>query len=391
MAPKEYTLYLAERGLGFSISGGTDAPNEDGTTAVLVSRVDEKGAARLAGLKVGDRILSVNGTPFSDVSHADAVDIIKTAIPTMRITMMIERAKDLNEVVVNETPLDRIAVAREAYKTKDEELSRLAHDLGSMEQHQTEAGQYVKAAVFGGLDGIITTFAVVASVAGANLPTGVVILMGFANLVADGISMGVGEYLSGLSELQYTISERNREEWEFECNPEAEKKEMIELYKQKGFSEDEAETIMNIMCQRKDFFIDHMMVQELGLMPPDVEESPAKNGGVMFVAFLIFGLIPLFSYLAFSTVDFGSEQRKEDGLFGIACGMTATALFVLGAIKSKFSTQTWWASGFSVLFNGGLAACAAYLIGFGLEHLVDLSNCPDMSTTTTMMPLTTTP
>eukprot|EP00056_Hartaetosiga_gracilis_P010872 m.162237 g.162237 ORF g.162237 m.162237 type:complete len:385 (-) comp13405_c2_seq1:1354-2508(-) len=376
-----FHLYLNDCGLGFTIAGGSDSPNEDGETSVTVSRVDARGAAIRAGLRTGDKIISVNNKSLVNVTHADAVNIIKEAIPTMRLTINVDRpTSSLESVKADEGSFDRVTVARKAYKSKDEDMSRIAHELGSSpELHQTEAGQYVKAAVFGGLDGIITTFAVVASVAGANLATGVVILMGFANLVADGISMGVGEYLSGLSEKQYTISERNREEWEFDCNPDGERKEMIDLYLEKGFSQEEADTIMGIMCGHKDFFIDHMMVQELGLMPPDEDESPAKNGAVMFFSFLIFGLIPLISYLAFQTVDFGSEKKKEDALFGIACALTACALFALGAIKSKFSSQSWFMSGLSVLFNGGLAAAAAYLIGFGLEQLVDLNNCPTLT------------
>lgn len=105
--------------------------------------------------------------------------------------------------------------------------------------------------------------------------------------------MGVGEYLSGVSETQYTISERNREEWEFDSNPEGEIKEMVDLYMEKGFSEEEAEHILRIMAKHRDFFIDHMMVEELGLMSPDEDESPMKNGLVMFLSFLTFGIIPL--------------------------------------------------------------------------------------------------
>eukprot|EP00043_Microstomoeca_roanoka_P009521 m.90856 g.90856 ORF g.90856 m.90856 type:complete len:319 (+) comp14607_c1_seq1:771-1727(+) len=269
---------------------------------------------------------------------------------------------------------DRVTVARHAYREQNAELSRLAHEIGSSpEMHSTGAGQYIKAAVFGGLDGIITTFAVVASVNGARLSSGVVIVMGLANLVADGIAMGVGEYLSSLSEQHYAVSERHREEWEFDNNPEGEIKEMVDLYKEKGITEEDATSIIRIMAKYREFFIDHMLVEELSLMPPDSSESPIKNGLVMLGAFLAFGLIPLLSYLILGEIHLG--KHKSELLFPIACGMTALALFILGAIKSRFSTQTWFMSGLSVLLNGGVAAGAAYLIGFGLEHLVDV-NCP---------------
>ena len=105
--------------------------------------------------------------------------------------------------------------------------------------------------------------------------------------------MGMGEYLSALSEHQYVLSERQREEWEFQNYPQGEVEEMVELYKEQGFPEDDARTIMTIMAKHHEFFIDHMMVQELGLMPPDEHGNPAMNGLVIFLAFFSFGLVPL--------------------------------------------------------------------------------------------------
>eukprot|EP00043_Microstomoeca_roanoka_P009524 m.90867 g.90867 ORF g.90867 m.90867 type:complete len:376 (+) comp14607_c1_seq2:455-1582(+) len=368
-----FHLNLSSAGLGFTIAGGIDFPSETGDTGIVIKDIHEYGAAALAGLHVGDKLLSVNGASLVDVDHATAVKLIKEAIPSLHVSLEVERDSRFSQVITVDPRVhgDRMTVARKAYRAQDTELSRLAHELGAApELHSTVAGQYIKAAVFGGLDGIITTFAVVASVTGANLATGVVIIMGFANLVGDGISMGVGEYLSGLSEKHYAISERNREEWEFDSNPEGEIREMVDLYQEKGITEEDAESIIRLMAKYREFFIDHMLVEELSLMPPDASESPAKNGLVIFLSFMIFGLIPLLSYLVLGFIDFGSN--KSQALFGIACALTAAALFTMGAIKSRFSTQSWYISGLSVLLNGGVAAGAAYLIGFGLEHLVDL-------------------
>lgn len=391
-------LDLSNKGLGLSIVGGTDVPARAGDTGIFVSRVDEAGAGTVAGLRVGDRITAVGSTDLSAVKHDEAIAIIKEELGSLAITLHITRdAGDLADIkVVRPVGAEgdlagkkRADVARKAFQSGDTELSKLAHEtLAQEEKHQTEAGQYVKAAVFGGLDGIITTFAVVASVAGAQLPVGIVIIMGFSNLIADGISMGFGEFVSMQSERQYIQSERNREEWEYENGYEAEVKEMIELYEEKGFTKKEAEGIISVMAGHKDFFIDHMMVQELGMMPNDPDESAWKSGMVMFFSFLIFGLIPLLSYLAFQTIDFApsaSQEVKDDenakALFGIACGLTALALFVLGAIKSKFSTQSWWYSGLFVLLNGALAAGSAYLIGYGLEKIVPDPSSPCSNTT----------
>lgn len=367
------------------IVGGTDANVTKGDNGIYVSRVHEGGAASEAGLHQGDHILSIEGVSVRNITHDEAIAIMKEKIRATSLTLEVARTAGLEmiKVVDGKTAASddrtietqgksRKELARSAFKTGDKDFSAMVHaQVGPGEQHQTEQGQYIKAMVFGGLDGIITTFAVVASASGANLSSGIVIIMGFSNLIADGISMGFGEYVSMQSEKEYVQSERNREEWEYDCNKDDEVTEMIDIYKEKGFTDDEASAILKTMASHKDFFIDHMMVQELGMMPNDPDDSPVKSGFIMFCSFLIFGLIPLLSYLVLSTIDFGSDETEADALFGIACGLTAVALFVLGAAKSKFSIQSWWKSGFWVFSNGAIAAAAAYIIGFALEKLVD--------------------
>ena len=143
------------------------------------------------------------------------------------------------------------------------------------EQHKTEGG-LLKPMIFGGLDGILTSFAIVAGAAGGNLSSGVVLILGFSNIFADALSMGVGEFLSSKAESEWILSERRREEWELENYPEGEMKEMVELYMLKGMSREDAETVITTMAKYKDFFVDVMMAQELELQVPDddhVKES----------------------------------------------------------------------------------------------------------------------
>eukprot|EP00054_Salpingoeca_dolichothecata_P004781 m.31849 g.31849 ORF g.31849 m.31849 type:complete len:409 (-) comp14853_c0_seq2:123-1349(-) len=393
----ELTINKKQRGVGFQILGGNNTPRgQEGNPGIYVSQIVSQAVASEAGLRVGDHILTINGVDVTNVSYQDAL----TALMNTPEVFSLKVERDLNEtnnvedlpattdvkssdeakhatVVVSEEPANtattlapsgnRVDAARKSYHQGDPEMSKFVHDnIAAAERHQTGAGDYIKAAVFGGLDGIITTFAVVASVNGADLSTGVVVVMGFANLFADGLSMGFGEFLSEQSEQQYTVSERRREEWEFDNYPEGEISEMIDLYVDKGFNEEEASSIIHMMSKHKEFFIDHMMVQELGLMPPETEGSALKKGGVMFLAFVIFGLVPLLSYVALGSIDWGDSF---DPLFLIACLLTAVALFVLGAIKSKFSTQSWYVSGSWVLMNGVLAAGIAYLVGFVLQVL----------------------
>ena len=132
-----------------------------------------------------------------------------------------------------------LSAAMAAHSTKDVEMSIAAHDKTKLTEDATEvhggdANEYIKSLVFGGLDGIITTFAIVAAVNGAGLDMNTIILMGVANLVADGISMGLGDFISSKAEADMVQTEYDREKWELENYPEGEYKEMIEIYESKG-------------------------------------------------------------------------------------------------------------------------------------------------------------
>lgn len=248
--------------------------------------------------------------------------------------------------------------AKEAFKNKDVEAAKKAHQLKkrSYEKHNTEQGQYIKNVVYGGLDGIITTFAVVAGVAGASLSPGVVLIMGFANLIADGLSMAIGDYLSTKAEIKYKELERERETWEVEHYPEGEKIELIELYTAKGMEKEDAVTVTEIISKNKNTWIDIMMVEELGIIEED--ESPVKNALVTFTSFVIFGFIPVLAYVLSRFIPYFAENT-----FIIASVLTGATLFTLGALKVKVTEENWLKSGLEMLIVGGLAATAAYIIG----------------------------
>eukprot|EP00127_Corallochytrium_limacisporum_P002124 Clim_evm18s108 gene=Clim_evmTU18s108 len=261
--------------------------------------------------------------------------------------------------------------ARDAYMEGDAEASRAAHTVTiyeATESHKVGTGGYIKSAVFGGMDGIITTFAIVSGIAGADLSSELVLVLGIANLLADGISMGFGDFISSQAENEYAHYERKREAWEFENYPEGEINAMVEIYTSKGVEKGDAEQILQLMSKYPDFFVDHMMVQELGIMMPDEDDSPAKDGLVTFTSFLIFGSFPLIAYTIFEEIDIEGDFNWP---FFFACVVTAIALFALGTIKGLLTNKNKWVSGLWVLLNGALAAAAAYFIGFGLRGLVD--------------------
>jgi VIT1/CCC1 family predicted Fe2+/Mn2+ transporter len=256
--------------------------------------------------------------------------------------------------------------AKGAYLQRDKEASRQAHDhICSDEEHQQEHGKYLKSVVYGGLDGIITTFAVVAGVAGASLSAGIVLILGFANLIADGLSMAIGDFLSTKAENEYNKAEREREQWEVDNYPEGEKKEMVELYVEKGLSEEDARTVVDIISKDKKVWVDIMMVEELGIVESD--ESPLKNAIATFLSFGVFGFVPLLAYVVGRII-----PDLQIPTFGSACVLTAMTLFSLGALKTRITGRHWFASGFEMLVVGSVAALAAYGIGHGLAYLAEM-------------------
>lgn len=260
-----------------------------------------------------------------------------------------------------------LEMAKQAYKERNAAASAAAHGAGASRQaapetHKTEQGQYLKSMVYGGLDGIITTFAVVAGVAGASLAAGVVLILGFANLIGDGLSMAIGDFLSTKAERDFNRAEREREKWEVENYPEGEKLELIELYQERGIARADAEAITDLIAKTQEAWVDTMMVEELGIIETD--ESPAKNALVTFASFCLFGFLPLMAFVLSRFLPIPAAWN-----FPLAACLTAATLFCLGAVKTRFTGQNWIVSGLEMLAVGGLASAAAYGIGLALGGL----------------------
>ena len=260
----------------------------------------------------------------------------------------------------------RLDKARKAFEKKDLAASEVAHSLQviaqAAEEHGSASHQYIGDMVYGGLDGIVTTFAIVSGVAGANLGSGVILILGLANLLADGLSMATGAYLSLKSELEYYQRERKRESWEVEHFPDGERAEMVELYKAKGYSQQDAETLVEIQSRDKTLWIDEMMVQELGLLPD--ERKPIYSALATLGSFIVAGSVSLLVYLVglFLPIDPATS-------FLIAMVLAGAALFGLGAAKVFITKLNWLRSGLEMLVVGGLAAGVAYLVGHLLRGL----------------------
>ena len=195
--------------------------------------------------------------------------------------------------------------------------------------------------------------------------------MGFANLIADAISMGLGDALSEFAEQNYEKGERDREEWEFDNYREGEINEMLDIYKEKGIADDDARLILTTMAKYPKFFVDHMMVLELDINPSDSSANPAKNGLVTFLSFIAFGSVPVICY----SIMYASGYTNKGGQFGLACLFTALTMFTLGAVQAKITRQPIIKTGLLMMINGSLAAAAAYLVGWGLEQAIGRGEC----------------
>lgn len=252
--------------------------------------------------------------------------------------------------------------ARDAFRKGSIEESKLAHENKKLLEEHNENGQYIKSLVYGAMDGIITTFAVVAGVVGAKLSMGVILILGIANLFADGLSMAIGDYLSTKAEVDYNNSERKREEWEVLHNPEGEKRELEELYISKGISKEDSEAITNIVSKYNKAWVDIMMVEELGIIEND--DAPLKNALVTFFSFVIFGFVPVLGYIIGNNIEWLSSN-----VFLLDCILTGVTLMILGAIKGSISCKNKLISAVETLVVGGLAAGVAFAVGQILSTL----------------------
>lgn len=225
--------------------------------------------------------------------------------------------------------------------------------------HEGERGAYIGDLVYGANDGIVTTFAVISGAAGAALSSGVVVILGLANLIADGISMGLSSYLSLRSRLEFERRERTREEMEIEKFPDHEKEETKDIFQRWGVPETKANELVEIVAQDKKRWTDLMMREELSIVETEFS-NPEKHGAVTSVAFTLAGALPLLPYLA------GVPQELQLMVSVIA---TAISLFAVGAARTLVTGVGWFRSGMEMLLVGGLASFAAYAVAAGAKAL----------------------
>ena len=204
--------------------------------------------------------------------------------------------------------------------------------------------------VYGGIDGSVTTFAIVAGVAGAGLSPFVIVALGLANVLADGFSMAAGNYSGTKAELDNIRRIRAVEERHIALYPDGEREEVREILAQKGLSGDVLIEATAEITSSTENWINLMIEGEYGL--GSVDPHPMKAALATFFAFLVAGMIPLLPFLA-----------SVPNAFAISAWMTMAVFFAIGALKSRWSLAPWWRSGIETFLIGGLAALIAYLVG----------------------------
>jgi VIT1/CCC1 family predicted Fe2+/Mn2+ transporter len=218
--------------------------------------------------------------------------------------------------------------------------------------------------IYGSIDGTVTTFAIVAGVIGASLSPGIILILGFGNLFADGFAMAAANYHASKTKHQFIEMKRKQEELEIDNMAEQEKDEIREIYKKKGFKDELLEEIVRIITSRRKVWVDTMMKEELGLI--ENEKKPLDSSVSTFVGFNLIGIIPLIPFMIF--IFMGITTHSESFVYSIISVMAA--FFLVGMIKGKIVKKSKIKSGFYTLIIGGIAALVAYYVGYALNFLV---------------------
>jgi len=216
---------------------------------------------------------------------------------------------------------------------------------------------YLRDWIYGGIDGTVTTFAIASGVVGAQLSARVILILGGATLIADGFAMAAGNYLATRAEHEEFHYAEAVERRHIEVTPEGEREEVREILRALGIVGDLLDRVVAAITADRDRWVRMMLRDEYGL--PAAVRSPWRAATSTFSAFLLCGLIPLVPFVA------GLKHA-----FWVASTVTSVVFVLIGALKSRWSVQSWWHSGLETLAVGGGAAVVAYIIGAWLRDLI---------------------
>ena len=218
-------------------------------------------------------------------------------------------------------------------------------------------GGHIRDFVYGGIDGAITTLAVVAGVKGADLSETVVLILGLANLLADGFSMAASNYSGAKTVVDDLVRTRAVERRHIRDAPEGEREEVRQILAAKGLTGATLDAAMRAVTADDRAWVELMVTDEYGMSPDP--PSPLIAGAITFMAFLICGAVPLIPFV----VGAGAP-------FALSVAMTCVTFLAIGAAKSRWSLSHWWASALETLVIGGAASAIASGAGLGTQAVV---------------------
>ncbi|MGH4024493.1 MAG: VIT1/CCC1 transporter family protein [Pseudonocardiaceae bacterium] len=216
--------------------------------------------------------------------------------------------------------------------------------------HQDLSGGWLRPAVFGAMDGLVTNIALVAGVGGGGADAQLIVLTGTAGLVAGAFSMALGEYASVETQNDSVRAEVQVERDELRRHPLAEQAELVASFVKMGLSRQTAKQVAKEVHADPALAVRVHINQELGVNP-DEQPSPWVAGASSFLCFAVGALLPLIPFLL--------------GFDSLAAGLATggAGLFVAGAVAARFTTRPWWLGGLRQLGFGAIAAVATYLVG----------------------------
>lgn len=227
---------------------------------------------------------------------------------------------------------------------------------------RTTKPNLISDAVLGGIDGCITTFAVVSGVVGAGFSASVALVLGFANLIADGFSMAISNYESIKAKQEFTESIRLTEQEHIKNFPAGEKEEIRQIFEKKGFTGDVLEKIVDTIAKDRSLWVDTMLTEEHGLQTAG--RNPVQSAMTTFFAFLLVGAVPLLPFF------FPGQDMQSQ--FLISSCLAGVMFFLIGTMKSVVFARPYFSSGLKTLLTGGAAASLAYITGYLLRVVFDI-------------------
>ncbi|MFQ6548457.1 VIT1/CCC1 transporter family protein [Aestuariibius sp. 2305UL40-4] len=209
---------------------------------------------------------------------------------------------------------------------------------------------HLRDVIYGGVDGAVTTLAIVAGVQGAGLSTNVIIALGIANVLADGFSMAAGNFTGTQAEAEDVERLRAIEQRHIAEAPDGEREELRQILEAKGLSGENLQLATSAIASRRRAWIDLMLVDEYGVSP--TPPAPLKAALATFGAFILAGFVPLLPFLVGLT-----------NAFQVSIVATFAVFFAIGALRSRWSVRPWWRTAIETLLIGGCAALIAFGVG----------------------------